>query len=866
MRRALLFLAFVGLGVGAFLLLQPEPTAPAATSGHTGAYHALQWFAHQRAYPQPVMPREGYAEAFVEAQSLAKSQQDDGTRWQSLGPHNISGRILAVAVDPSNPDILWAGSASGGVWRSTTGGEGTSAWERLTTGFPVLGVSAIAIDPTNPDVVYIGTGEVYNRPDTQGGLAIRETRGSYGIGILKTTDGGQTWTHSLDWSRQQQRGVQMLRLDPSNPNTLWAATTEGVYVSHDAGATWSVSLDVVMATDIQVFPDDPNLLLAACGNLGSARQGLYRSINGGATWTEISFGLPDGVVFGKKLLDIAPSNPNIVYMSVGRGSSDNIGPGAVGGRGNWLYRSANRGVTWQLVSTEDYANLQGWYAHFVTVHPTFPDSLVAAGIWMVTSRNGGVTMHDGPPFSSRDVESPIGGPEGPPDYIHVDMHGFARHPTEAGTVFIATDGGVFRSRDFARTFEALNGGLQTAQFYPGTSHSAFDSLITLGGLQDNGVILYRGDKRWRLVLGGDGNYTAIDPRDNGLTYSTAQFINLFRSSDDGFSFNDFIGPPVRTQNATFETAFIAPFALAPSAPDVIYAARDVVYRSPNRGVDWIATNQGFPLDGNFIISMAVAPSDENIVYVGTSPFTARAGLFRTLDGGQSWINVTRNLPDRVPTDIAVDPRDEATAYVVFSGFGTSHVFKTTDFGDTWQDISAGLPDVPTSAVAIDAVYTGNVFVGTDLGVFFSRDEGATWEAFNEGLPEAVLVMDLGISEANGHLRVATHGNGMYERTLLEGRVTATETDLPHPELTLHAPYPHPFTDRTTLTFAQPATAPVTLVVYDIQGREVMRLLDETLPMGTHTVNIDAADLPAGTYIARLQAGGHSAARVLTHIR
>lgn len=869
-RRTTLPLGIVLLvfaGVLITTLLRPSASEP--NEGPTGAFHALQLFAQQRTYPSEVLPRRGYAEAFTAAQTLAKHQQDDDTRWTTLGPYNLAGRMLTVALNPQNPRTIWAGSASGGLWQSSTGGVGPRAWTRVATGHPVLGVASVAISPADTNVVYIGTGEVYNRPNTQGGWAVRETRGSYGIGILKTTDGGESWTPSLDWSREQQRGVQMIRIDPQDAATVWAATTEGVYVSRDAGATWARSLDVVMATDVQVHPGDSDRLLAACGNLGSPGRGIYRSTDGGASWTRITQGLPPTEqVFGKTLLDVAPSAPEVVYASIGRGSGSGVGPGAVGGRGNWLARSEDFGQTWRVVSTDDYASLQGWYSHFVAVHPTTADRLLAAGVVMLHSETGGQVTEVTAPSAGRFDEPAIGGPEGEPGYIHVDMHGFARHPSEPNTVYIATDGGLFRTEDFGVTFDALNGGLQTAQFYPGTAHSQADSLHTFGGLQDNGVALYRGGQRWRLVFGGDGNYTAIDPRGNGLVYGSYQYLSLLRSFDGGFTWNfeQFIDPPTSGDNVTLETAFIAPFVLAPSSPDVLYAGRTRVYHSPDRGETWTATNNGQPLDGNVVLALAVSPSDADVVYATTAPVSTRAGVFRTLDGGQTWTDVTGSLPDRYPTDLAIDPRDDATAYVVFSGFGTSHVFRTTDYGITWQDVGAGLPDMPTSAVAIDADYTGNVFVGTDLGVFFSRDDGQTWEAFNAGLPEAVIVTDLGISDANGTLRVATHGNGMYERTLLEGRVVSTEATPPSRAATLQAPYPNPFRDQVALPFTLPRQGPVRMTVFDLRGRAVARLVDASLPAGAHTATFDARGLASGTYIVRLQTGGLQATRSLTCIR
>ena len=766
-------------------LLLDQPAALETTDllqGGSGAYEALGFLARQRAYPRATLPPQGYGSAFAQAQAMSKRKLD--TQWEAMGPHNIAGRMLAVALNPQNPGTVWAGSAGGGLWRSHTGGVGAAAWSYVATGHPVLAVSAIVIAPADSNVIYIGTGEVYNHTNTQGGVAIRETRGSYGMGILKSTNNGRTWVRSLDWSRNQQRGVQMLRINPKNPNTVWAATTEGVYVTHDAGANWHRSLDVVMATDVVIHPVDTSLVFAACGNLGSS---------------------------GKII--------------------------------------------------------QGWFSHFVAVHPEDPDVLLAAGIPLYKSTDGGRTLQIKSTHFPRDPEPPIGGPAGPATYIHVDMHGFVYHPEDPSIVYIATDGGMYRTVDGAETFEYVSGGLQTAQFYSGISNAFDDSLFALGGLQDNGVVLYQGTPRWRIGRFADGTYTAIDPRDKNRVYSATQFLFLVPSLDGGLTWDELgadISPPIA---AFEETSFAAPFVLAPSDPDMLYAGREIVYKSIFRGTNWIATNGGQALDGNPVLALAVSYINPDIVYAATAPVQVRAGLFRSLDGGQTWTTITGGLPDRYPMDLAVDPTNDATVYVVFSGFGTSHVFKTSDAGGTWEDIGVGLPDVPTSAVAVDPLFPDTIFVGNDLGVFLSKDGGLNWEAFNAGLPDAVMVMDLVVSSSNRKLRVATHGNGMYERQLPRTVDFPTPiTSQPSAALfVLNQNYPNPFRTHTTIAFELAEPAFVQLVVLDAQGREVVRLLNAFMGSGKHVVPFDAHSLAAGSYFYRLRAGNRSAVRLMSHV-
>ncbi|TAK65233.1 MAG: hypothetical protein EPO24_02755, partial [Bacteroidetes bacterium] len=222
-------------------LIQPQPDKTHnKKSGRSGALEALELWTASRAYPFNDIPANKYAREYLESKRKLKEISRSpfaNYEWQFIGPVNLSGRTIALALNPINGNTLYAGSASGGLWRSYTGGVGGN-WERITTGYPVLGVNSIAIDPTDTNTIYIGTGEVYRYWASLGGTVVRTTRGSYGMGILKTTDNGQTWTKSLDWSYNQQEGVQVVRINPQNPKSLWAGTTAGVLKSTDGGLTW----------------------------------------------------------------------------------------------------------------------------------------------------------------------------------------------------------------------------------------------------------------------------------------------------------------------------------------------------------------------------------------------------------------------------------------------------------------------------------------------------------------------------------------------------------------------------------------------------------------------------------------------------
>jgi photosystem II stability/assembly factor-like uncharacterized protein len=822
----------------------------------SGAFEALNYWNEQRAYPNDVIPDISHYAAFESAKSklgAGAEQLMNVDPWETMGPTNIGGRALAIAFNPQNPNTIWVGTASGGLWVSRTGGVGYVAWEHVPTGYPVLGVSTIAVAPDDSNTIYIGTGEVYNYQETGYGYTYRPTRGSYGIGILKTTDGGTTWEKSLDWSYNQSRGVQAVKINPLNPNTVWAGTTHGTFKSTDAGETWAQVDTTIMVWDLAIDPVDTSIVFIGCGNLYSPGYGVYRTIDDGVSWEKLDSGIP--ATFGGKVhLHISEASPNIVYASVGNGTESYNGA-------TWLCRSTDSGDTWTVQSTEDYSRWQGWFSHDVAASPVDPDYVIAIGIDTWRSTTGGTNLEQVSFGGMMYGRPPQGGPEGGPTYVHSDKHDIVFHPTDPDIFYMATDGGVFRSTDGGDTYEGLNGGLQTVQFYQGFSTSQLDIFHSIGGLQDNGTIRYDGELQWIRVLGGDGAFTAISSQDDNIMYASSQYLNIAKSTDHGEYFNYINDPP-----NIGDTPFIAPYILGIDDPDVIYAGRSYVFKSTNGGISWTTTNNNQELDGNVLLAFAVSHLTSEMVYATTAPTSTRAGIFRSFDGGDSWDNITGTLPDRYMVDVAVDPNNDANVYVALSGFGTSHLFMSNDFGSSWQDIGDGLPDVPTSAVLIDPLYPEHIYVGNDLGVWVSIDNGDSWSSFSEGLPDAVLVLDLVTSPTDRRIRVATHGNGAYIRDLV------SETTGLEPEGTriprayhLGQNYPNPFNPATMISYELPTESTVDLSIYNMSGQKVRALVSGRKAGGTHQVQWDGRDergipVASGVYLYRLDAGTFSETR------
>ena len=818
----------------------------------SGALNALKMMNSMRSYPGDDIDEGTYYRTWEEFHQPYISNDLREDEWQSIGPDNLGARTLSITFNPINPNTIYAGSASGGLWRSYTGGVGADAWERVWTGFPALSISTIAISPIDTNTIFIGTGEVYDYR-TQGGIggAVRTARGTYGIGILKSSDGGETWEQSLDWTTDQKRGVWAIRMNPLNPNTVWAATTNGTYKSIDGGVSWIRKHAVIMANDLTVNPLDTNNIVVGCGNFDSSGDGIYYTNDGGTTWNR-GQNVPDGF-YGKIHLSVSNSNPNIVYASIGGGEMH-----------SWLCRSIDGGANWTTVNTTDYAAHQGWFSHDVSVNPQNPNSLFVVGVDAYKSTDAGVSIQVIATSDGYSGLVPPEGPEGPSNYMHHDYHDITYHPTDTSIVYFASDGGVFRTMDGGASFQSLNGGYITSQFYYGFSSSQTDSNLALGGFQDNATAVYDGNMSWRVryLSRSDGSWTAVHPQNDSILYASKQWTKIYRSINGGETWSSILNPPW-----SGSMAFIGPFVISPSEPDIMYAGSQYVYKSINGGTNWLITDNDQNFNTSGVYGMAISHQTSDVVYITTIYGWARPSVWRTGDGGATWTDLTGDLPNRYFTAITVDPTDDSKVYLVVSGFGTSHCFRSTDSGDTWQDIGAGLPDVPTNAIIVDPLYPHNLYLGNDLGVYISDDYGNNWGFFSEGLNEAVIAQDFSISGSNRKIRVATHGNGAYERNLAASPVgVVTEKEVPS-SFALKQNYPNLFNPQTTIEFQLSDPGPVTLTIYNELGQTVKTLIrNEWKQSGIYKMSWKPENQASGTYIYTLKAGGHTQTKTMIYIK
>lgn len=749
----------------------------------------MELWTEMRAYPNSELDATEFNSAYKMAQAMAKTAKDNialngvaSSTWNVLAPMNFSGRILSVAIHPTNANIMWVGSASGGLWKTTNGGTGAANginWQYIPTGFPVLGVSSIAINPSNGNEIYVGTGEVYstNPGGSSGAGHIRVFRGSYGIGILKSTDGGTTWTKSLDFSQSSLKGVMDLVINPTTPSTIFAATTDGVYRSTNSGSTWTLVLNYPFAMDMVFKPGDPNTLYIGCGNFASTGTGIYKSTNANAatpTFTKLTSPNLPNPISGKIQLAISANNANKIYASIGRDPNTSDVQG--------LYISTDQGATWSAAAASGVTTIlgnQGWYAHDVAVSSADANRVIWGELDTYTSTNGGSSFTKTGNWSSWDINNTtIGdlteGASNTTGYVHADVHRIVNSPNDAtgNTFFLCTDGGLFRSTNGGSAFNTLNGGLNTAQIYANMAQHPTNSNYMLLGLQDNEAMVYEGNQGCRRIGNlGDGFHAAMNS--NGtIQLVESYYFNRRRSTNSGGTFGAGTGAVGATEYACFNVPMV--FSKT-SGSAYMFAGTNVFKRSTNSGNSFTDLNGGTPIAGsqNPAISM-VAPND-NLVYFSTAPANGvRSKLWKTANAtvaSPTFTEITGTLPDRYYSDIETDPNDPNRVIVTLSGFGSSHVYLSLNGGSSWSDIGGNLPDVPHNTIYINSSNPRQVYVGNDLGVYvanwvpttgtLSATTSVNWVSYNTGLGDAIMANDLQMAP-NGKLRLGTYGRGLWE--------------------------------------------------------------------------------------------------------
>jgi photosystem II stability/assembly factor-like uncharacterized protein len=655
-------------------------------------------------------------------------------RWTALGPGNIGGRIRSLVIHPTNPQKIWVGSVTGGIWVSSDGG---ASWAPVNDLLPSLVISSLAINPTNSNEMYAGTGEAV--------AANLDTEINRGIGIYKSVDGGTTWSRlsSTDPAIDPAwLAVNRVAVSPADGNIVLAATVRGIYRSTDAGATWTpvTSLNV---RDVRFNPADGTKAVA-----GTDRASVFVSTNSGLSWSEFFVTTGGG---GRVETAYAPSNPNVVYAAVDRNNGE-------------VYRSTNGGVSWTLMSTPEHLGGQGFWNNAIWVAPNDPNLVVIGGQLLYRSTDGGLSF-----TAISNNQAPLS--------PHADQHAIVNDPGYNSTtnkrVYVTNDGGVYKAEDITVASSSsppngwtnLNNGLEITQFYGGAGKA--DGTL-LGGTQDNATELYVSGTTWLNALGGDGGYVAADPADSYL-YAETQNMWLFRSADGGKNWQPIcqgLADASRNCGGNGAANFIAPFILDPNNSSRLLAGGQSLWRSNDVKTatpTWTAIKA--PAGFN-ITAIAVAEGNPDIIWIGHLV----GAVYKTTNGtaaAPSWTLVSQGLPARFASRILIDKSDHNTVYVTFGGYTSGNVWKTTDGGTTWTDIHGALPQAPIRSITRHPMMRSWLYVGSEVGVFTSEDGGATWTTTNDA-PSNVSVDEL-FWPTSTTLVAATHGRGMF-RTVVQASV------------------------------------------------------------------------------------------------
>ena len=662
--------------------------------------------------------------------------------WMPLGPRPIldeywsgnddaSGRVVSIAPHPTDPNTVYIASASGGVWKTTSGG---ALWTPLTDELSNLNHGCVAIDPSNSDVVYTGTGEY--------------TTQTSGDGLFRSEDAGVTWVR-VGTSSEVGSTCSGLAIDPMNPQRIHWTGSLGYSRSVDGGTTWTRPL-AGAASSLALNPADPQVLF-----VGRHGDGVYRSTNGGTTWTRLSNGLPSGDV-NRVLVALAPSNTSTVYAVIING--------AAGLRG--FYRSDDGGDTWtQKTATPDFPRPQGWYDAFVGVDPTDENIVYAGGVFPTYAPAGVIKSTDGGNVWTDITFGVLGG------QLHPDQHVIAFGPT--GTIWVGNDGGVWKSANGGQSWINANATLTVTQNYNLALHPT-DPALAMTGTQDNGTIGRTTDMdAWPQLLAGDGGFLAYDPTNPQRRYATYVRLTVYRI--EGPSVSDITGP---WDGADDPVAFIAPLVMDPNDSHTLLGGTNRVWRTNNAhtGADWTAISDSTVSGGGVLNAIAVAVGASNTIYVGGT-----TGRVYVTTNGTTWNNRTSGLPSGQVSDILIDPTDPATAYVSFHRTSGPRVLRTKNHGLTWTSLTGDLPaGVSARALAVD--WRGSapqVYIGSGAGVWGSTNDGANWTKDGLDLPN-VNIGDLAIDFENSSLTAATYGRGTWRTSLIpdcNGNTIPDETDI-----------------------------------------------------------------------------------------
>ena len=646
------------------------------------------------------------------------------SNWSYLGPDTIPtatspayagmGRLNVVSFDPSNANTIWVGAANGGLWKSTNGG---ADWAAAGGNLPVLGISDIVIS-SDGRTIYIASGDADGLHSTS-------------VGVLKSTDGGNTFsmtglTNSATSDVTGMFQVNHLWIDPTNVNIVVATTTRNIQRTTDGGATWT-EVDGFPATDLIQDPNNPSLLFAG------SEADIIVSDDKGVNWSVAH------TITGASKIEIAMSaaNSNIIY------AFDDNGTGV---------KSSDNGFSWVSLNMPQNYNTQGGYNMAMVVAPNDANKLMIGGISGWVSSNGGITW-------TEHLNGVWTQPGDPGQYVHSDHHMMKYQPGSNTIIFSVHDGGIHKGdfHDIDATWTDLSTGLFITQFY-GMDGYPDDAGILIAGAQDNDGAFLKSAEWKNINNNSDGIDGAINYINSNISFCQSQQGLLNRTLDSWVTDQDASPQP---QNQNDEADFVWPIEMDPTTPTTLYAGYGNIYKTTNNGNSWTSVTGH---TANFVpySSISASPADAAVIYA----VRGNEDIRRSTNGGSTWTDITgpSGTSNAKITSIQASLTDAATLYITYGNYTAgAKVFMSTNSGTTWTNISTGIPNMPTFTI-IEKAGTGDLYLGTQLGVYERVAGASTWTVFNTNLPP-VSIRDFHIHEASNTLRAASFGRGIWQTSL-----------------------------------------------------------------------------------------------------
>ena len=739
--------------------------------------------------PNPLTNGNERLAQFELYKQMAESSQYKDLEWQFVGPLNVSGRCTDVEVGaPKGINYtIYVASASGGVWK--TENEGTS-WEPVFDRSASASIGDIAIDPSNPDILWVGTGEANIFRSSQSGS-----------GIYKTSDKGKTWSFM---GLENSLTISRIIVHPQNSNIVWVAASgnewtpnkeRGIYKTTDGGTTWKNILyvnELTGANDLVLHPTNPDILYATTwqrirkkwndprNEAGYDGSGIWKTTNGGEDWSPVNNGLPEARDRGRTGIDISRSNPDVLYAFVDNyeiireseeDESDSYGRPKGGViKGAAIYRTDNGGEKWTLVSgqtekmkkyMERHSATYGWVFGQMRVDPNDKNTIYTMGLALNVSNDGGKTFKR------------LGG-------MHGDHHGLWIDPDNSNYLVNTNDGGICVSYDKGANWRCFIKELPLAQFF-NIAVDTDEPFHVYGSIQDHGsrrgvVDLSRGRNNipavdFEYAPGGEGSNHVIDPRNSNLVYSAGFYGTLFKSdlTKQRRERTRTIMPKTYDNEPKLRGQWLAPFILSPHNPDIVYHGMQYLFRSLDKGSTWERISPDLTYNDpekqgdipyQTIFSISESPLKNGLLYAGTDD----GRIHITKNGGKNWNEITTGLmKNKWISRVIASGNKMSRVYLTQNGKRDDdfapYVWKSEDYGKTWDNITANIPLGPVNVIREDPSDEKVLYVGTDTGVYASTNKGKSWSVLGD-LP-SVYVQDLVIQPRDNILVIATHGRGIW---------------------------------------------------------------------------------------------------------